>query len=911
MQRFVILFLLTVFIFCPIFGDDTQSRTALIIGNSNYASSPLKNPVNDASAMAERLSTLGFDVTLKTDVSLSEMESSVRRFAADLEKNKGVGLFFYAGHAVQVDGYNYLIPLGPGIESEEEIKFHAYNAGQILESMEGAGNGANLIFLDACRDNPFAASFRSSSRGLRMVEAPSGSLIAYATAPGKTAADGEGSNGVFTEALLKHIEEPEIDVEVLLRDVRAEVIEKTDGKQTPWTSSSLITPFYFADSALILSRIAARKEAVSAELVTINGEIERLTRARNSAVSDSERRKLELEQNAQAAKLEAARLEAEQLQQEEARQKLEAEQRAKEEAARTRALEEERSQQANLLAEAEQKRKEMESLKQAGEDPDLLLDNIHSLEEAIKDIERSFNSAWSAISREISSTYQLKKEAVDTIEMDPWESDAEFNERIGKLKNNLTTQERSELSSRRVSHDKSLEEQLADLKRRLSEAVRSLETKRWTLSGSEVNLTPYDFNRDTKEWAFCVESLERSVPFKTVLSVSLAEAEDLRTAYQIIDTAIKSSALSGRIEYAYDHRTEYSGSVSMYDLQVKSVRIIDLLDNNSIVVQDNASTIISTFGGIDQRKEPLNRFSNIRFWCSDTQLDVYYKGALLGTTPFSTNLFLEGQYPLLLKTKNGKTPGGTRVVQVPGGSNRSVQLETPFVYVQGGFFKMGDPRGSADEKPEHSVYVSSFIMAKYELTKGLQHEVLGRYGSVSEADREKPATYISWIDALEFCNKLSNQEGLEPVYTVNGSYVHWDKDKNGYRLPTEAEWEYAARGGALKDDVNYSGSSDLGIVGWYKNNSHEQLQPVGRKRPNGLGLYDMSGNVWEWCWDRYGEYTSSTASDPQGPYSGDSRVLRGGDYNQSASYCDVYNRYDKEPGERSTTIGLRLVRNAE
>ncbi len=276
MQRFVILLLLTVFIFYPIFGEDTQSRTALIIGNSNYASSPLKNPVNDASAMAERLSTLGFEVTLKTNVTLSEMEASVRRFAADLEKNRGVGLFFYAGHAVQVDGYNYLIPLGAGIESEDEIKFHAYNAGQVLESMEGAGNGANLIFLDACRDNPFAASFRSSSRGLRMVEAPSGSLIAYATAPGKTAADGDGVNGVFTEALLNHIDEPEIDVEVLLRDVRADVIEKTDGKQTPWTSSSLITPFYFADSELIFSRIAARKEAVSAEVVTLNREIERL-----------------------------------------------------------------------------------------------------------------------------------------------------------------------------------------------------------------------------------------------------------------------------------------------------------------------------------------------------------------------------------------------------------------------------------------------------------------------------------------------------------------------------------------------------------------------------------------------------------------------------------------------------------
>jgi uncharacterized caspase-like protein len=173
------------------FAEQIENRTALIIGNGEYQSAPLRNPVNDAADMAEKLEELGFAVNLLTEAGKREIDSAVRSFAGSLEKKRGVGLFYYAGHGMQVEGQNYLIPVDADIDGEDEIAFEGYNVGRVLEKMETAGNPTNIVILDACRDNPFARSFRSPSRGLSVVEAPQGSLIVYATAPGDTAAESD------------------------------------------------------------------------------------------------------------------------------------------------------------------------------------------------------------------------------------------------------------------------------------------------------------------------------------------------------------------------------------------------------------------------------------------------------------------------------------------------------------------------------------------------------------------------------------------------------------------------------------------------------------------------------------------------------------------------------------------------
>lgn len=222
-----------------------EQRLALVIGNSNYKSGPLTNPVNDARAMAIRLQQLGFSVIKKENATREEMMTAVRDFGT-LLANGGVGLFYYAGHGVQSKGTNFLVPVDADIRNEDELSTRAYNANEVLEKMDSAKNRINVVVLDACRDNPFARSFRSGSRGLAgMDQAPSGTLVAYATSPGSTASDGAGANGLYTEQLLQELAEPGVKLEEVFKRVRVGVKDRSEGKQLPWEMSSVTGDFYF------------------------------------------------------------------------------------------------------------------------------------------------------------------------------------------------------------------------------------------------------------------------------------------------------------------------------------------------------------------------------------------------------------------------------------------------------------------------------------------------------------------------------------------------------------------------------------------------------------------------------------------------------------------------------------------
>ena len=277
-------------------------RIALVIGNGSYKSSPLKNPVNDATDIANALRNLGFSVILKTNANQRTMEEAIRDFGKKLRLG-GVGLFYFAGHGLQIDGRNYLIPINANIETESDVRYEAVDAGRVLGKMEDAGNNLNLVILDACRDNPFARSFRTSIKGLARMDAPKGSLIAYATAPGSVAADGYGRNGIYTKYLLEYISNPNLKVEEILKQVRVDVINETNDKQIPWESSSLTGEFYFASKrGIVVAQNLKAKSKYSSEL---EKEGEKLKRERQ----ELERLKMEIERT----KLEAERkrLEAE------------------------------------------------------------------------------------------------------------------------------------------------------------------------------------------------------------------------------------------------------------------------------------------------------------------------------------------------------------------------------------------------------------------------------------------------------------------------------------------------------------------------------------------------------------------------------------------------------------------------
>ncbi len=278
--------------------------------------------------------------------------------------------------------------------------------------------------------------------------------------------------------------------------------------------------------------------------------------------------------------------------------------------------------------------------------------------------------------------------------------------------------------------------------------------------------------------------------------------------------------------------------------------------------------------------------------------------------------------------KNGWTPSSTAsatytINAVPPGQ---------MIFVPGGTFTMGDTRGQgySDELPTHTVTLNSFYIGKYEVTQAeySQYMPSPNWTSSYGLGDNYPAYRVSWYAILKYCNLRSMAEGLTPCYSISGSTnpanwgevptssnSTWDAaicnwNANGYRLPTEAEWEYAARGATNNPDYLYSGSDDINAVAWYTNNSGSSTHPVGTKAPNGIGAYDMSGNAWEWCWDWYSSsyYSSSPQDNPTGPASGSSRVQRGGSWFSNAYYCTVSCRDYFNATYADNALGFRICR---
>jgi hypothetical protein len=251
-------------------------RVALVIGNSSYTNAPtLANPKNDAEDVSAALRDLGFDVVEGRDLDRREMADAVRRFSRKLPGSE-VALFFYAGHGVQVSGNNYLLPTDVTVETSSDIKLGTIDVGTILEEMESEQR-VNLIFLDACRDNPFANSLLKSSRslpsrGLSLQDSGVGSLIAYATQPNNIAFDGKGRNSPFTQALLKHLKTPGLEVRTMLARVRGDVIDSTGGKQVPWENSSLRGEVYLKPSQA--AETEAKPESLKSESTKNNADAE-------------------------------------------------------------------------------------------------------------------------------------------------------------------------------------------------------------------------------------------------------------------------------------------------------------------------------------------------------------------------------------------------------------------------------------------------------------------------------------------------------------------------------------------------------------------------------------------------------------------------------------------------------------
>ena len=223
---------------------ESLTRLALLIGNANYQTSPLANPVNDVRGMAAALRKAGFTVIKHENLNFRQMREAIRDFGEKLSKDH-VGLFYYSGHGVQVDGRNYLIPVNSDIKYEDEVASSALDAEMVLAKLESAKNKLNIVVLDACRDSPLGRRTRTSTKGLSNMNAASGTMIAFSTAPGQVALDGKGSNSPYTKYLISAIQKEGLLLEQVFKEVRGNVMKDTNGTQVPWENSSILGDFYF------------------------------------------------------------------------------------------------------------------------------------------------------------------------------------------------------------------------------------------------------------------------------------------------------------------------------------------------------------------------------------------------------------------------------------------------------------------------------------------------------------------------------------------------------------------------------------------------------------------------------------------------------------------------------------------
>ncbi|MCW5732230.1 MAG: caspase family protein [Alphaproteobacteria bacterium] len=264
--------LLLAFLLCiglvPAVAEASGRRVALVVGNSSYqAAGTLKNPVNDARAMARALRERGFEVILRENTGKVAFERAVQEFGEKLD-SCATALFFFAGHGFQVNGRNYLVPVDANITTEQSVRLQAVDADVVIDQMIAARSAVNMVILDACRNNPFERRFRSTGGGLAQINAPQGTLIAYATAPGRVAADGDGANGLYTEELLRAMAEPGLKVEDVFKQARIRVARRSNDQQIPWEASSLVGDFYFTPGqAASAPALPAPAPAADPELV--------------------------------------------------------------------------------------------------------------------------------------------------------------------------------------------------------------------------------------------------------------------------------------------------------------------------------------------------------------------------------------------------------------------------------------------------------------------------------------------------------------------------------------------------------------------------------------------------------------------------------------------------------------------
>ena len=808
-KKSLLLLILVFWIAMTVATAQETPRVALVIGNGDYQElGMLRNPPNDARDMATTLQGLGFTVELLIDADVVEMEEAVILFGQRLRASRDTtGFFFYAGHGVQHQGENYLIPTGASIGSEVFLRSRSVSAQAVLDTMQSAGNNLNVVVLDACRDNPFGWS-RSGQRGLSQVSSqPPGSIIAYATSSGDVSGDGDGRNGVFTTELLRTLTVPGLDVSEIFRLNGQAVRNITNGKQIPAVYSQ------FFDTAVLLPGDTPAGNLLPSTPFSTTPSV---------TVSTEEK-------------------------------------------------------QAELFITSDPTGAVVTIDGIGKGNTPLFLDNI--LVGSILVIEARLGT------KSVREEYRVNETNLQEIVL-------KLKQDTGNLLI-LTTEQQAELfldgeSQGEVGTGLLRDIPTGEYRVELKVPGRKAEQRVTVTVGETARITP----------VFLGETYQ--VRFDANGGTPSGQAQKDVTYEQPY------GALPEATRDGYSFAGWWTGRNGT-GREIAGATVVSVTADQRLYAKWDANTYTVSF----DRQGGSGGTTSVKV--------TYAAGMPRIANPTKTGWYLfDGYY-------TGTNGTGTKYYTASMASARSwdltanttlyakwerISFTLPMTYVEGGTFQMGSNDGESDERPVHTVSVDSFSIGTYEVTQDIYEAVMGSNPSYFKG-AELPVEQVSWYDAVEFCNALSRRDELEEVYTISGTDVSCDWSKRGYRLPTEAEWEYAVRGGNKSQGYTYAGSDTAGDVAWYGDNSGSKTHPVGQKQANELGLYDMSGNVWEWCWDRSGSYSTSAATNPSGPSSGSYRVVRGGGWYYDATNVRTAYRDSYTPSRGSNLIGFRVLVPAE
>ncbi|MBQ3923147.1 MAG: caspase family protein, partial [Spirochaetales bacterium] len=555
MKRFI-----AIILFCIVtLSAFAEPRNALLIANGEYQKfSKLANPVSEARALAKSLQELGFEVNLVENASFETMNIEIKKFRDKLKTDKGIGFFHYGGHAVQVQGENYLIPVNADIPNEDYVPSRTVNVSEVMNSMLA---DTNIIILDSCRDNPFVGSGRSASRGLQSVKfKPKNSVIVYSAEAGKAATD-----GVFTPILTQKIKENQ-DLLYVLRDVRNEVYNRTNGEQTPGEYNQLMT------AVNLCVGIPSRLAAVEAENERINKELE-LLRAKQNSANSKEKQEAEIELRRVEAEAKRKQLELQQVREAEARRAAEEKRLAEEQAKRNENQKKQDEQFAKMQADNAAKLREIERLKNDQAGLEEMVATANEIKKTIAKITSDFNTAMVKAIADTKSFYQKKR---DEIKIGKWETDDEFAVRKKNETAKLNKSEDADITKIKSDYQKEIDGNTVSLKRQL----QAILDKPIVVSGNRIKVVFREYERNEQRFPFSVsDSQNNQTKYELSIDVRSKDATERNRKCQEVDTNIQSGGYVGYIEYG----VIYDKSADKYIADMCEAGLKKLSDNTTVV----------------------------------------------------------------------------------------------------------------------------------------------------------------------------------------------------------------------------------------------------------------------------------------------------------------------------------------